>query len=198
MRKLTICLALLLGLASVAHAQVPFPGWGVVKAVAACTNETIGNESNFASGTGPSSSSMHCYKMEEAPSANGTVQSISAHLWTVGVHIKFALYSHDAGNNLPDSLITNSVTDALTQSAAYPGTLETATYSGTKPTVTSGTQYWLCFQGDADTGTWYEDATGVARRCSKTNTYDNWPSWGGSANWCGDSRFGKLYYINCK
>ena len=91
---------------------------------------------------------------------------------------RLAIFTHDAANNNPDTMVANSESDELTHSTTT-FTKKSHTY-GTKPQLTGGGTYWLGittadanFRVDANT-------TGGNQVYRSVTPYHNWPT---AADW---------------
>ena len=161
--------------------------------------ETIGNETAGDSVSSINSSYIYCGKVTELPAHNGSVNSVtvSFHKGTATngeVHI--AIYTHDSGNDIPANLVANSGTGAIAITNSTPVSDYTHTYTGTKPTVSSGTQYWICFQAAAANEVDYGSTeTGGRRSLCTLDTYGSWPATVSNQG-TGTTLFGKLYFVN--
>lgn len=160
--------------------------------------ETIGNETAGYSSS-INSSYIYCGKVTELPAHNGSVNSVtvSFHKGTATngeVHI--AIYTHDSGNDIPANLVANSGTGAIAITNSTPVSDYTHTYTGTKPTVSSGTQYWICFQAAAANEVDYGSTeTGGRRSLCTLDTYGSWPATLSNQGTAA-TLFGKLYFVN--
>jgi hypothetical protein len=160
--------------------------------------ENIGNESVGASQGGVNSSYIYCGKVAETPTHNGSVDSVTISFAKVSsngeVHI--ALYTHNSGSDVPENLVANSGSGAIAITNASPLTDYTHTYTGTKPTVSSGTQYWICFQRAAanEVTFGYDDGAGRRSLCT-LDTYGSWPATLSNQGTAAE-KYGKLYFVN--
>lgn len=95
--------------------------------------------------------------------------------------IKLAVWTDDASNNCPGSMVTNSETDAINVTSSSMAK-NYFTYS-TKPQLTGGVNYWLGFINDNDASNQtfvdYYDTTGKSTIFT-TKAYPSWPT---SAEW---------------
>lgn len=89
--------------------------------------------------------------------------------------VRMAIYTHDAANDCPEAMVSNSETSSITVADV----LETQyahTYS-TKPQVTGGTTYWLALFASGDTCYATEFATGGDTSFAYTSlTFPTWPT----------------------
>ena len=161
--------------------------------------ENLGREAAGGSDAGGADGYMYCYKLEETPTSNGSVDSITTTLACPGSTCDYylSIYNHDAVNDLPSTVLANSST-AKKQVSEGPSDL-TNTYSAPKPAVTSGTQYWLCVSIDGTTANarYYYSDTGGTAVVFKAIASGTFPDWAGSTDFTSANRwFGKLYIVN--
>jgi archaellin len=170
------------------------------KNVVAGGSETIGQESQMGSTGYYAAGYMYCYKLEETPGHNGSVDSITTTLNASGGSsgIRLSIYTHDVSNNIPATVLANSGSSEITVTSSSL-TDVTFTYTGTKPAVTSGTQYWACVSNSGSTNNaqyTYAD-TGSTRIVYKSITHGTFPDWAGASDGGTDSRvLGKLYFTS--
>jgi hypothetical protein len=100
---------------------------------------------------------------------------VSANAATTG-YIRFAIFTHDAVNDNPDTIVADSETAELSHNT----TTITKIYHtyGTKPQLTSGQVYWLVYYFkdtnlNADA---HSDQAGTVSYTSGTPTYPTWPT----------------------
>jgi hypothetical protein len=190
--KLLIILLCLLPLPAMAGGLMMVGGG--VSAVAG-GSENIGYETEGALASSFGASQDRCTKMPSTPAHSGSVTSITftGAYGTAEGYIKLSLYTHDAVNDLPASLVTNSGSTEITVSSDTYGDI-TFTYGATKPVVTSGTQYWICGSASSTGQVNFHYADPQGRSCTKTDTYGTWAPWGGSGDWCGTNSASKCYF----
>ena len=191
MRKLMMILCLCL-LACSADAGMLQMGGGV----AAGGTEIIGWETQGANANGSTDNYSYCTKIQETPAHNGTIQSLTITMKVEGgtSATHFSIYNHDATNDIPSTVVANSAT-ANMAIAATSATDYTHTYTGTKPTVTSGTQYWICIcNGAAANPYFYYTNTAGYRMTYKPITYETYPDYAGTATVINNRGFGKAYF----
>lgn len=162
--------------------------------------ENIGREAQGGSTAAFASGYMYCYKAEETPAHNGSVNSITMTLNASGGSstVYFSIYTHDATNDIPATVLANSSSTELTVTSSSL-TDETYNYTGTKPTVTSGTQYWLCISnsGTTNNASYAYGTDGTTEIRYKQITHGTFPDWAGSAGGGTDEMFyGKFYFVN--
>jgi hypothetical protein len=158
--------------------------------------ETIGNESVGATGGSINSAYIYCGKVTETPAHNGSVNSITVSLNKASsdgeVHI--ALYTHNSGSDIPENLVANSGSGAIAITSATLADY-THTYTGTKPTVSSGSQYWICFQSAAANEVNFGQDSGGRRSLCTLDTYGSWPATLSNQGTAAEN-YGKLYFVN--
>jgi hypothetical protein len=91
---------------------------------------------------------------------------------------RLAIFTHDAGNNNPDTMVSNSESAELGTSET---TITKVSYSyGTNPTVTGGSTYWLVyFTSNANCNIDGQDqADPVINVYTLAATYPTWPTAG--------------------
>ena len=196
-RILSIFIFLLLCSQAYAMNVVMMSGEGT--STAGASSETLGQETAGGTANGAADNNMYCYKLGETPSSNGSIKSITVTARSAGgtgnAHVRLSIYNHDASNDIPSTVVTNSATAEIdvTSQTDY-----TFNYD-TKPSVTSGTQYWLCYSGlyDADSPQYlYTDGAG-GRIAGKAITYGQFPDWAGTAGGTtADRYFGKFNIVN--
>jgi hypothetical protein len=104
-------------------------------------------------------------------SASGTVTKITMS-WLLNDsgssnNVRVALYSHDAVNDMPESLL---VASASTEITTYYDALKDFTVADTS--VTSGSYYWMAiYADDYDLKYYYDDGTGTGRAGAINSTY---------------------------
>jgi len=96
---------------------------------------------------------------------------------TAAKNNKCALYTHDAGNNEPDDLVTNGVTEEV----LVPTQSEVKTrfnFTGTKPRLEANTYYWISlFCGAGDGGNYfYADAATGYQHDYLSKVYNDFPA----------------------
>lgn len=161
------------------------------------TPEIIGNETQYSDGRHIMSTSIVAYKLPETPLLDGTLQSISVSLSGLGTtkHVRFAIYTHDPANDLPESIVTDAITVEGTISSNS-GTYELVTLdikSGT-PQITAGTQYWIVLQSTdnwTSFGTVWNTSAKIAYK--EVSAY-NWEPWHGSASDIRTYKIGACYF----
>ncbi len=136
----------------------------------------------------------YCGKLSETPSENGTLLSISAAVSDTNATapFKLGLYTHDGTNDMPDSLVANSVTDEGTMTATM--TVHTLDVSGSA-SVVSGTQYWICLEQTDGWNVLGHDNSGSYKISNKNNadSYD-WPDFDGTSNGGDDTSDPTMYF----
>lgn len=165
--------------------------FSVVSLVAAADN--IGNE---VQGTGIRyimSNQTVGYKLAETPQNSGTLKSITCSVGgTNAQRVKFALFTHDAVKNLPDSVVQ----DAITVEGKVPPTVSALTLdieSGT-PAIVAGRQYWIVLESlDNWTlfGATWDAAAKIAYR--DVTAYD-WSPWQGTYSAVNPYSIGVCYF----
>lgn len=96
-------------------------------------------------------------------------------------YLRLAIFTHDAGNNCPDTMVSNSESAELSTSSETPVKLS-HTYS-TKPILTGGTTYWLVwFSKDVNMNRYLYTYEAYDKYLIAATTYPTWPS---PANWDG-------------
>jgi hypothetical protein len=162
--------------------------------------ENIGYATAPASTVGMAADYMYCYKAPALTTQNGEGTSI---VWTFTVvvdgntHVDLSIYNHDAVNNVPSTVVTNSASGSMALTAGTSD--QTFTYTGTKPVIATGTQYWVCMiTNGVDTNpSYFYDNSGSTLCAYKAMTFGNHDDWAGSAGgtWA-NRRYGKAYFVN--
>lgn len=120
----------------------------------AATNgfQTVAPDARY--GTSYSSDSINAYEATKftAP-GSGTLTVTELGCWAYtsvdgGGNCRLAIFTHDAANNNPDTIVSNSDTGNLSLTTT-PGFVK-YTYTGTQPTVTGGTVYWILIHHDVN------------------------------------------------
>ena len=88
-------------------------------------------------------------------------------------HLHLAIWTHDAGNDCPESIVANSDTGEF----ASTGSMAKLSHSyGTEPVLTGGNIYWLTFIGDFDNAHPSRFASGGNAVYVTGITYPTWPT----------------------
>lgn len=168
----------------------------VLSSVNAGGTETLGIETRGATPENLSDNTQHCLKLREMPIHDGQVNSI---VWTTSVGggtalFHFAIYNHDAANDLPSTVVANSQSTEI--SVTNTSVAEVTFNYTTKPSVVSGTQYWLCVcnSGNANPAEYYTNTAGT-RIAEKAITYETYPDWAGSGSALDDALGDGKFYI---
>jgi hypothetical protein len=88
------------------------------------------------------------------------------------VAAKISVYTHDAANDCPNAMVTNSELTLSLTGTEY--VKVSASYGVTKPTVTGGDTYWLCVMSEA-TIAFLAFATSGELEVGSV-TYPTWPT----------------------
>lgn len=156
----------------------------------------IGNEIVGAPRHKSSGSQVLAYKLETVPSQSGLLKSISFSL--IGYdpkRMRFALYTHDALNDLPDAMVPNSLT---VEGTVHSEELQLITLFIEKdaPQIIEGTQYWLLLQSQDNWlmhGAKWSPNAKIALKTKDVGTY-NWGAWNGTATSTEPYRLGACYF----
>jgi hypothetical protein len=92
-------------------------------------------------------------------------------------HVRLAIFTHDAANDCPDTLVADSLSDELSLTYHVSTELEHSFEYVTRPALTGGSTYWLAVIHDA-AANWYVSrfASGGSGVYLSTFTYPTFPS----------------------
>lgn len=153
----------------------------------------VGNQDKYTSSRHIMHNSIVAYKLPTPPNYQGTLESISFSLVHANKSVKFALYTHDEENDLPNEIVPGAYTvEGVTTSDSGLLTLEIV--NEPKPQVFAGEQYWLILQSTDDWAafgaSWDENARIVYK---DNNSYDFAP-WGNTATEIKNYNIGACYF----